>query len=688
MSNVIRRAQAQAAQANEGARRHVREEQIRKQGLDEGELLWIGEFKNKDMRAYKLTKGDKTLMTDKESKLFMRTQYERGFTEHIYEGQMKIIDPTKADPRDPRSATREGQGIMWYPNGSMYEGGWRNDLRHGHGYFCSNTGYKYTGDFDQDQPSGRQGYESGTSNVSYSGALQAGNPSGQGVLIYKADQPTYRYEGDFANGLRHGRGVVFYDNGDTFAGTFDMGKRHGRGITTTSSFGREVQYETEWDQDALVNGPTTIQSTKRVKKPKPSIPFSTRGHLVGADLTKWSVKDDVTELALEHFMKIKIGFEGLDAHGTGSLSTSELTAIWGTGSVAMLEKLDADGNGTVELDEIFAAWYPNVPSHNILRFMQQNVNPRALLRLRGMLNQVKDEADCGYLQVCGIHDLAHAEDDPALHQKQLEAHGYKIGQEKFSSANYQAAKQLFDPPHFLEVLEVWYPNIPKNAIARYEQLTIDPNELVLIKKDFYRLSGNNLQLLIENFEEAQEVFQQRIAKKYEEDEMKRVAAINATNAALMGGLTGFHQPPTTTVLEKKKMESSQKGEGKHDGNDDDDETTSVAPSTALNREGTADGNSGSGGTSAIEKEMEEGFFKGQPEWHVGNSIRLSVALLKDIDKFETRLHGTVTLQQLLRYCYPNVRCKRMQEILSTRKKGAGLLPAGGSTCTCQICTIV
>jgi hypothetical protein len=679
--NVIRRAQAQAAHANDVNRRHVQEEEQRRPTLEDGELLWVGEYKNRDVRSYKLTKGDKTLMTDKEQKLFVRTPYERGFSEHIYEGQIKPGERARPDPRDPRAATREGQGITWYPSGSMFEGGWRNDVRHGFGYMSCHTGFKYSGEWKHDTPEGK-GYDSIPNGTTYDGTFSNGNPSGSGVLLYDVAHPNYRYEGEFLNGLRHGKGVIFYENGDVFSGTFDMGKRHGRGITSTSSYGRETQYETEWEQDVLIKGPSCIQSTKRVKKPKPSIPFRTQGHLVAADLTKWSVKDDVTELTIDHFMRIKLGFEGLDVHATGSLTTPELVAVWGSGSVAMLEKLDADGNGTVELDEIFAAWYPNVPAHNILRFMQQNINPRVLLRLRGMLNGIRDEMECGFLQVCGVQDPASSDTDPSLHLRQLEARDYKIGGEKFTTANYAAAKQLFDPPHLLEVLEVWYPNIPESTLTRYELTFIDPHELGHIKRDFFRLSRNSLELPIDQFEEAQELFQARIAKQHEENEMRRIEALNAAamiGNTMMAGIGGA--PPTSKRLEAAS--ASVGGTRGDKAKEDDDETASISGSTvaptAINKEGTTNDN-------AIEREMEEGFFKGQPEWRIGNSIRISVALLKDIDRFESRSHGAVSIQQLLRYCYPNARCKRMQEILATRKKG-GMPPAAGAPCTCTICTV-
>ena len=81
--NVIQRAKAQVAQSTQSrtARQHLQREKKKKEGLDEGELVWIGEYSTKDIKAFKLSKGEKTLMSQKEAKLFHRSPYERGFTE-------------------------------------------------------------------------------------------------------------------------------------------------------------------------------------------------------------------------------------------------------------------------------------------------------------------------------------------------------------------------------------------------------------------------------------------------------------------------------------------------------------------------------------------------------------------------------------------------------------------------------
>ena len=76
--------------------------------------------------------------------------------------------------------------------------------------------------------------------------------------------------------------------------------------------------------------------------------------------------------------------------------------------------------------------------------------------------------------------------------------------------------------------------------------------------------------------------------------------------------------------------------------------------------------------------MIPGFFKDQPFWSVGSRIFISVALLKDADRFDSKLSGRIEFSQLMHYCFPNVRCRRLQDVLDGgKKKSAG---------TCYFCT--
>ena len=41
---------------------------------------------------------------------------------------------------------KEGNGVYYYTNGNKYEGGWKNDLKNGHGiYYNFVNGEKYEG---------------------------------------------------------------------------------------------------------------------------------------------------------------------------------------------------------------------------------------------------------------------------------------------------------------------------------------------------------------------------------------------------------------------------------------------------------------------------------------------------------------------------------------------------------------
>lgn len=638
-SSVIEKARSLVAQSTiSSTRQHqLSSKRHKKPQLEDGELVWIGEFhEHKDIRSYKLTKGDKSLMTNEELKLFAKTAYERGFTEYIYEGQIKYDADDAAvrgvggaaaidrELKDPRHGVREGQGVFSYPQGAIFEGQWKAGKRHGHGYLSTQTGYKYTGQWEHDVPNGK-GYESVPSKVSVDGSFEHGMPQGMCVLLYNPHLNNYRFEGEFLNGRRHGKGVVYYDTGDTFMGSFEHGKRHGRGITSRTVNGRDYQYETEWKDGNLVSGPTVIERTKRVKKPKAQLPFSLQGHLTAADLPKWSVKDDVTELSFDHFIRIKLGFEALDVRGTGSLSTAELQAVWGAEGKAqtMLEKLDEDGNGTVELDEIFAAWYPNVTQHNVNRFMQLHIDPKVLIRLRGILCGVESRDKCGFAQLVGTeppprNSFEDDDDERPLTLKALEAAEYHIGREKFTAAMYDAARQITDPPFFLEILEVWYPNVPRSTLERYECQHIESDELSRIKEDFYRLSGNEAALKLEEFETAQEAYRKSIELRHDYD------------MAVADGKKPKEEPPGVDMA------------------------------------------------NTIQAAMIPGIFKDQPFWTVGSRMFISVSLLKDVDRFDSKLSGRIEFSQLMHYCFPNVRCRRLQDVLEGgKKKSAG---------NCYFCT--
>jgi len=89
-----------------------------------------------------------------------------------------------------------------YPDGSKYEGGWKDGKPHGWG--------KYT--FPDDS--------------NYEGEYRNGKRNGQGILIFPNGE---KYEGEFRDGKRHGHGTYTKPDGSQYVGEWKDDKRHGEG---------------------------------------------------------------------------------------------------------------------------------------------------------------------------------------------------------------------------------------------------------------------------------------------------------------------------------------------------------------------------------------------------------------------------------------------------------------------------
>lgn len=86
---------------------------------------------------------------------------------------------------------RDGEGILIYPNGSVYKGSWESDLRHGHGRFTSDPNNAPT-----------DGYE-----IEYVGEWMRGMREGQGKLTIKEEGGQRVYEGGWLGGRMHGESL-------------------------------------------------------------------------------------------------------------------------------------------------------------------------------------------------------------------------------------------------------------------------------------------------------------------------------------------------------------------------------------------------------------------------------------------------------------------------------------------------
>ena len=70
-----------------------------------------------------------------------------------------------------------------------------------------------------------------------------------------------RYEGDFVNGKRHGRGRMEYANGDVYEGEYNMGKRHGQG---TMTYAAGSSYTGAWENSVKSGKGRFVQASGEV----------------------------------------------------------------------------------------------------------------------------------------------------------------------------------------------------------------------------------------------------------------------------------------------------------------------------------------------------------------------------------------------------------------------------------------
>ncbi|CAK87208.1 unnamed protein product (macronuclear) [Paramecium tetraurelia] len=119
---------------------------------------------------------------------------------------------------------RDGFGLCFYQNGSIYVGTWVNDLRDGHGRMILDNNDNYTGFWKQGKYHGFGTLIS--SDNFYEGHWEDGEKNGQGLEI-KANKS--KYEGTFKKGKKHGSGTIKYIDNQIYKGEFVDGQYEGQG---------------------------------------------------------------------------------------------------------------------------------------------------------------------------------------------------------------------------------------------------------------------------------------------------------------------------------------------------------------------------------------------------------------------------------------------------------------------------
>ena len=124
-----------------------------------------------------------------------------------------------------------GWGIKTYRNGAVYKGYFKNGKEQGEGEMRFQNGTQYTGHFLDGIPNGN-GMMLEVSGDKYEGDFVRGKKSGMGKLMYLSPEEVHKtdYEGEFKDNYPNGKGVLRFENGSMYKGEFKDGKMQGKGM--------------------------------------------------------------------------------------------------------------------------------------------------------------------------------------------------------------------------------------------------------------------------------------------------------------------------------------------------------------------------------------------------------------------------------------------------------------------------
>lgn len=154
---------------------------------------------------------------------------------------------------DLKRGLMDGKGIFSWPDGVVYEGTFTKNRLTGTGVYKWPDGSHYEGDIVESLRQGKGTFTSAKGNITYTGDWLNGLKHGFGVLNYDNHSV---YEGEFQFGFKHGEGVMRYKSGNVYKGSYRFDKKSGYGeIIWVSSDQTPIseEYRGYWDND-LQNG--------------------------------------------------------------------------------------------------------------------------------------------------------------------------------------------------------------------------------------------------------------------------------------------------------------------------------------------------------------------------------------------------------------------------------------------------
>jgi hypothetical protein len=120
---------------------------------------------------------------------------------------------------------REGYGVLYMIDGSVYEGCFKANIMEGRGRLLNVEGFYYEGDFLENKANGFGKFVS-LDGISYVGYWKNEKQNGFGEELYPDGS---KYEGNFENGKKSGKGKFIWTDGPQYEGDFYNNDIHGYG---------------------------------------------------------------------------------------------------------------------------------------------------------------------------------------------------------------------------------------------------------------------------------------------------------------------------------------------------------------------------------------------------------------------------------------------------------------------------
>lgn len=120
---------------------------------------------------------------------------------------------------------KEGLGMLYLPDGSKYEGYFKNDEMDGKGRLVNSEGFYYEGEFKNNRANGYGKYAN-LDGTSYIGFWKDDKQNGYGEEFFSDGS---KYEGNYIDGKKTGKGKFIWPGNSFFEGEFDNNDLQGFG---------------------------------------------------------------------------------------------------------------------------------------------------------------------------------------------------------------------------------------------------------------------------------------------------------------------------------------------------------------------------------------------------------------------------------------------------------------------------